>query len=92
MKDQTTVLLIGLGGLGEVALNYLAREEEIGRIVVGSRNEKRGEERCNLVRMGATAQGYHPEIEFVPLNLTHVMQQQILFTGSHQVLSSTLPV
>ena len=72
MKDQTTLMLIGLGGLGGVALEFLAREQGIGRIVVGSRNENRGEDRCNLVRMGATAQGYHPEIEFVPLDLNQV--------------------
>jgi hypothetical protein len=72
MKDQKTILLIGLGGLGQAILEFLVRVEGIGKIVVGSRNEKRGEARCNLVRMGATAQGFQPEVEFVPINLIRV--------------------
>jgi len=72
MTGQTTVMLIGLGSLGELALEFLAKEEGIGKIVVGSRNQKRGEEYCNLVSMGAVAQGYTPEIEFIALDLNQV--------------------
>ncbi len=66
---KPTVMLIGLGGLGSIVLELLAREERLGRIVVGSRNATRGVARCNLVRLGAMAQGYAPTIGFVPLDL-----------------------
>ena len=62
-------MLIGLGGLGSVLLELLAREEGLGRIVVGSRNAERGIARCNLARLGAMAQGYAPSISFIPLDL-----------------------
>ena len=69
MKPKPTIMLIGLGGLGSVVLELLAREEELGRIIVGSRNAERGIARCNLARLGAMAQGYAPDISFVPLDL-----------------------
>jgi hypothetical protein len=71
MKPQPTIMLIGLGGLGSVTLELLAREEGLGRIVVGSRNVERSTARCNLTRLGAMAQGYAPSISFVPLDLNN---------------------
>jgi hypothetical protein len=69
MNKKPTIMLIGLGGLGSVVLELLAREEGLGRIIVGSRNAARGITRCNLARLGAMAQGYAPDIRFVPLDL-----------------------
>src|SRR5215472_6543651 len=66
---KSTILLVGLGGLGSVLLEQLAREDGIGRIVVASRNAERGAARCNLARLGALAQGRDPDIRFVPLDL-----------------------
>ncbi len=63
------LMLIGLGGLGSVILELLARERSLERIVVGSRNAARGTARCNLARLGAMAQGYAPSISFIPLDL-----------------------
>lgn len=57
---KPTLMLIGLGGLGSVLLELLAREEGLGRTVVGSRNVERGVARCNL------AQGYAPAIRLCP--------------------------
>ncbi len=68
---QPTTMLIGLGDLGSVLLELLAREEGVGRIVVGSRDRERGAARCNLARLGAIAQGYDTTISFVPLDLTN---------------------
>ncbi len=66
---KPTVMLIGLGDLGGVILELLARDERLGRIVVGSRSAERGRARCNLARLSAMAQGLHPRIEFVALDL-----------------------
>lgn len=64
-------MLVGLGDLGSVLLELLAREEQIGRIVVASRNARRGVARCNLARLGATAQGCSPSIRFTPLDINN---------------------
>ena len=52
---KPTVMLVGLGDLGSVVLELLAREKQIGRVVVASRNATRGIARCNLARLSATA-------------------------------------
>jgi len=62
-------MIIGLGDLGSTILELLAREQQIGRIVAASRNEKRGIARCNLTRLSAVAQGYSPSICFTPLDI-----------------------
>jgi hypothetical protein len=69
---KPTILLIGPGGLGSVILELLARENGIGRIVVGGRNREQGIARCNLARVGAVAQGYNPEIRFTALDLHNI--------------------
>lgn len=71
MMQQPDLLLIGLGDLGAIALELLARERNVGKILVGSRSRKRAEARCNLARIGAMAQGYSPDIQFLELDLTH---------------------
>jgi hypothetical protein len=69
--EQVDLLLIGLGDLGAVTLELLAREPSIGSILVGSRNIDHGQARCNLARIGAMAQGYTPDIQFLELDLEH---------------------
>ena len=71
MKPEPTIMLIGLGDLGSITLELLAREKGLGRIVVGSRNVERATARCNLARLGAMAQGHAPSISFVPLDLNN---------------------
>lgn len=66
---KPTIMLIGVGDLGGIVLELLARQEWPGRIVAAGRNARRGIERCNLARIGALAQGYSTEIRFVPLDL-----------------------
>jgi hypothetical protein len=69
---RPTVLLVGLGDLGGVTLELLAREPAVGRIVVGSRNEAAARARCNLARAGAAAQGFDPRVEFVRVDLHEI--------------------
>jgi hypothetical protein len=66
---KPTVMLIGLGHLGGTLLELLARETTLGRLVACSRRPERGEARCNLARLGATAQGFSPQIDYLPLDL-----------------------
>jgi hypothetical protein len=63
------VMIVGLGSLGSVLLELLARDDTIGDIVVAGRDVARGETRCNLARVGALAQGVPAAIRFVALDL-----------------------
>lgn len=68
-----TLMLVGLGDLGAITLELLARETWLSRIVVASRDAERGVARCNLARLGALAQGCsRPTIEFIPLDLHNI--------------------
>jgi hypothetical protein len=90
MDEETTVMLIGLGDLGGATLELLAIQEGIKKIVVGSRDVQRGERRCNLIRLGAMAQGHHKEIQFIPLDLDHKDRTaEAIFNVSPQMILST---
>lgn len=69
---KPTILLFGLGHLGGVTLELLARQDWVGRIVGASRDPERGSARCNLARLGAMAQGYSADIEHLALDLRDV--------------------
>lgn len=85
-----SLFLIGLGDLGGVILELLARQEGVERILVGSRNMARGEARCNLARLGGIAQGYSPDIEFVSLDLNRIEETaQIISRVSPSIIVST---
>ncbi|MFQ6113950.1 MAG: hypothetical protein ACE5NG_07645, partial [bacterium] len=68
---MTKIMLIGLGDLGSVLLELLVREANLGPIIVGSRDKKRGTARCNLARLSAIAQGFDPDIRFLQLDLNN---------------------
>ena len=69
-KTKPTILLVGLGHLGGVLLEFLARESWIGRVVACSRTREKGEARCNLARLGAIAQGLAPQIEYREIDIS----------------------
>ena len=66
---KPAVMLIGLGGLGNVILGFLVREEGLGRIVCCDLNKEQGIQRCNLARLSALAQGYTPSLSFASLDI-----------------------
>ncbi len=67
---SATVLLIGLGDLGGVTLDLLARAKWVRRVVVASRSADSGVARVNLARVSAIASGAPGDITFVPVDLT----------------------
>ena len=69
---KPTLLLVGVGDLGGVLLELLAREPRLGRIVAADRDAGRGTARCNLARAGAVAQGFEPDIRFEVIDLNDV--------------------
>ncbi|NIM93369.1 MAG: hypothetical protein GTO18_06625 [Anaerolineales bacterium] len=72
MTTQADVMLVGLGDLGGIVLEFLARVEGVESILVGSRNVQRGEARCKLSQLSALAGGHDPDIQFVTLDLHQV--------------------
>lgn len=71
---MSKVMLIGLGDLGGVVLDLLAREDDITEIVVGARNLDRAGARCNLSTMSAVAGGHIPNIKLVRADLNEPEQ------------------
>jgi hypothetical protein len=83
-------MLVGLGDLGGLLLEMLAREPSVARIVVVSRSAARGTARCNVTRLGALAHGYHPVIEFHAVDLEHVESMaELLHRVAPDILLST---
>lgn len=90
MNNEATVMLIGLGDLCGATFEMLAVQEGIKKIVVGSRDANRGQRLCNLVRLGAMAQGHHTEIQFVPLDLDQTDRTaEAIFNISPQIILCT---
>lgn len=69
---KPTILLIGLGGLGSIVLEFLAREESVGKIIAAGRKREQGTARCHLATLSAMAQGSYPTIDFERLDLNNV--------------------
>jgi hypothetical protein len=83
-------MIVGLGSLGSVLLELLAREEGIGEIVAAGRDERRGTARCNLARVGAMAQDRLPRVRFVRLDLSDIDgTAEIIARESADVVVST---
>jgi hypothetical protein len=90
MDANAKVMLIGLGDLGGRTLELLALQEGISEIVVGSRDVQRGEQRCNLVRLGAMAQGRHIDIQFIHLDLDQRDRTaETIYNHSPRIILST---
>jgi hypothetical protein len=65
-------MIIGLGDLTAWALEFLAREAGIPRIVTADVNEDLGHRRTNSAVIGASHFGRYPDIEFVQLDATNI--------------------
>jgi len=59
-----TVMLFGLGAVGEVALQILTRMDGIDRLVASGRNEALGTFKMKTAALGATYQGLSKKYEF----------------------------
>ncbi|MFQ5875394.1 MAG: hypothetical protein ACE5JL_16560 [Dehalococcoidia bacterium] len=68
---KPTVMLVGLGDLGNHVLQLLACQEWVGPIVAATRDRQRGEAYCNLALLNAMAQGRTPAVRFESLDLDH---------------------
>lgn len=66
---SNTVMICGLGSLGELVLEFLARTPSISEIVALDINGERGLQKVRGIKAGALLQGYHSQIRFIELDL-----------------------
>ncbi|NVM46870.1 MAG: hypothetical protein HWN79_18335, partial [Candidatus Lokiarchaeota archaeon] len=71
-KKNDTLMIIGLGELGGIALEILARVPNITKIVTADLNEDHGIRRTNTALMGASYLNLYPNIEFVKIDLNNI--------------------
>ena len=71
-KKNDTLMIIGLGELGGIALEILARVPNITKIVTADLNEDHGVRRTNTALMGASYLNLYPNIEFVKIDLNNI--------------------
>ena len=82
------ILLIGLGGIGGYALEFLVRDARISHIVAADYNADWGRRKVETAQRGATLQGFYPRVDFVELDLSdidatahliHTLQPELIF-------------
>jgi len=67
-----TIMIIGLGAVGEVALQILSRSEGIDRIVTSGRNEALGAFKTRVAALCAAYQTHDKRFDFYPNDLRDV--------------------
>jgi hypothetical protein len=69
---MTDVLAIGIGAVGEWAVEFLARTADIRSIAIADVNAKRGEAIAMRASIGALHEGYAPRLSFHELDVSNV--------------------
>ncbi len=72
MREREKVMLIGIGELGGIVLEYIARIPGICDIVTADWNEEWGFRKTNSAILGASYMGLYPKIRFQQINLLDV--------------------
>ena len=69
---MTKVLVIGLGSLGGLILEFLARSRGPTEIIAADIDEQHGAEKTNNVILGAATMGFYPRMKFLRMNLNDI--------------------
>lgn len=72
MRKKEKIMLVGVGELGGIVLEQLARVPGIGDIVVADANREWGWLKTNSAILGASYANLYPSIEFSPIDLLNV--------------------
>lgn len=79
MREREKIILIGMGELGGIVLEYLCRIPGICAIVTADSNEDWGFRKTNSAILGASYMGLYPDIKFYHIDLLDVeMTAEIL--------------
>lgn len=71
-QKLNTILVVGLGDIGEHILEFLVRIPEISKIYGADRNEPRFRSKIYSALSGAIHQGFYPQVEFLSLDLNDI--------------------
>lgn len=71
-REREKILLVGVGELGGIVLEYLCRVPNIGPIVAADANADWGFRKTNSAIEGASYMGLYPQIEFRPIDVLNV--------------------
>ena len=72
MREKEKIMLVGIGELGGIVLEYMCRIPGICDIVTADVNEDWGIRKTNSAIMGASYMGLYPNILFYPINLLDI--------------------
>ena len=82
--SEKRVMIIGIGRVGNFALEFLVRTNAIDRVIVADSDKKTGLSRTHAAIYGAAQMGYYPNVEFVHLDLNNIEETAL-------ILSKTAP-
>ena len=70
--SEKRVMVIGIGRVGNFALEFLVRTKEIDSLFVADSDNEMGLSRTRAAIYGAAHMGYYPTVEFVHLDLNNI--------------------
>lgn len=71
-REREKILLVGIGELGGIVLEYLCRIPNICKIIAADFNTDWGFRKTNSAIEGASFMGLYPEIEFRPIDVLNI--------------------
>jgi len=74
MREREKILLLGVGELGGIILEYMCRIPGICEIVTADSNADWGTRKTNSAIEGASYMGLYPKIRFLPVDLLNIEQ------------------
>lgn len=74
VREQEKIMLIGIGELGGIVLEYLCRIPNICKIVTADSNADWGFRKTNSAMEGASYMGLYPKINFHPIDVLNIEQ------------------
>jgi len=72
IREREKIMLIGVGELGGIVLEYMCRIPDICQIVTADSNTDWGFRKTNSAIEGATYMGLYPDIKFYPIDLLNI--------------------
>jgi hypothetical protein len=72
MRDREKIMLVGIGELGGIVLEFLSRTPGVADIVTADANEDWGMRKTNSAILGTSYIGLYPNVEFYPIDLLNV--------------------
>ena len=72
VREREKIMLIGIGELGGIVLEYLCRIPGICEIITADSNKDWGFRKTNSAIEGATYMGLYPDIKFYPVDVLNV--------------------